>query len=88
MVLLTGQSLIIFLYLENFGLVDENSSHFYVALNWVLINFLHFDWVFHWLQHRVRLGKYKRSSDSIQKEGENLRAVWSPDTKLIVVIVS
>lgn len=88
MVLLTGQSLIIFLFLENFGLVDENSSHFYVALNWVLINFLHFDWVFHWLQHRVRLGKYKRSSDSIQKEGENLRAVWSPDTKLIVVIVS
>ncbi|KAH0728345.1 RAB6A-GEF complex partner protein 1-like [Solanum tuberosum] len=39
-------------------------------------------------QHRVRLGKYKRSSDSIQKEGENLRAVWSPDTKLIAVLTS
>uniref|UniRef100_A0A0V0IZW4 RIC1 C-terminal alpha solenoid region domain-containing protein n=1 Tax=Solanum chacoense TaxID=4108 RepID=A0A0V0IZW4_SOLCH len=39
-------------------------------------------------QHRVRLGKYKRSSDSIQKEGDNLRAVWSPDTKLIAVLTS
>lgn len=39
-------------------------------------------------QHRVRLGKYKRNSDSIQKEGENLRAVWSPDTKLIAVLTS
>ncbi|CAN4108991.1 unnamed protein product [Withania somnifera] len=39
-------------------------------------------------QHRVRLGKYKRSSDSIQKEGENLRAVWSPDTKLIAILTS
>lgn len=40
------------------------------------------------LQHRVRLGKYKRDVDSIRKEGENLRAVWSPDAKLIAVIVS
>ncbi|KAL0428835.1 UNVERIFIED_CONTAM: hypothetical protein Sradi_0509500 [Sesamum radiatum] len=39
-------------------------------------------------QHRVRLGKYKRDGDSIRKEGENLRAVWSPDTKLIAVLVS
>nr|GMC84667.1 RAB6A-GEF complex partner protein 1-like [Ipomoea batatas] len=39
-------------------------------------------------QHRVRLGKYKRDSDSIHKEGENIRAVWSPDTKLIAVLVS
>ena len=36
----------------------------------------------------MRLGKYKRDVDSIQKEGENLRAVWSPDTKLIAVLVS
>lgn len=40
------------------------------------------------LQHRVRLGKYKRDVDSIQREGENLRAIWSPDTKLIAVLVS
>lgn len=40
------------------------------------------------LQHRVRLAKSKRGVDAIQKEGENLRAVWSPDTKLIAVIVS
>lgn len=39
-------------------------------------------------QHRVRLGKYKRDSDSIQKEGENLQAVWSPDGKLIAVLTS
>ncbi|KAL0464827.1 UNVERIFIED_CONTAM: hypothetical protein Slati_0370300 [Sesamum latifolium] len=39
-------------------------------------------------QHRVRLGKYKRDVDSIRKEGENLRAVWSPDTKLIAVLFS
>lgn len=40
------------------------------------------------LQHRVRLGKYKRDVDSIQREGENLQAIWSPDTKLIAVLVS
>ncbi|KAK4339303.1 hypothetical protein RND71_040765 [Anisodus tanguticus] len=39
-------------------------------------------------QHRVRLSKYKRSSGSIHKEGENLRAVWSPDTKLIALLTS
>lgn len=39
-------------------------------------------------QHRVRLGKYKRNADSIQREGENLQAIWSPDTKLIAVLVS
>ncbi|XP_057780587.1 uncharacterized protein LOC130999108 isoform X2 [Salvia miltiorrhiza] len=39
-------------------------------------------------QHRVRLGKYKRDADSIQREGENLRAIWSPDTKLIAVLTS
>lgn len=36
----------------------------------------------------MRLGKYKRDSDSIHKEGENIRAVWSPDTKLVAVLVS
>ncbi|CAK9156741.1 unnamed protein product [Ilex paraguariensis] len=39
-------------------------------------------------QHRVRLGKYKRDSESVQREGENLQAVWSPDTKLIAVLTS
>lgn len=39
-------------------------------------------------QHKVRLGKYRRDSDSVQREGENLRAVWSPDTKLIAVLTS
>lgn len=41
-----------------------------------------------YLQHKVRLGKYKRDSESVQREGENLQAVWSPDTKLIAVVVS
>lgn len=36
----------------------------------------------------MRLGKYKRDSSSIQREGENIQAVWSPDAKLIAVIVS
>ncbi|KAL6965548.1 hypothetical protein U1Q18_036598 [Sarracenia purpurea var. burkii] len=40
------------------------------------------------LQHKVRLGKYKRDSRSIEREGENAQAVWSPDGKLIVVITS
>ncbi|KAH9732552.1 RIC1 domain-containing protein [Citrus sinensis] len=39
-------------------------------------------------QHKVRLGKYKRDSESVQREGENLQAVWSPDTKLIAVVTS
>ncbi|KAF1896219.1 hypothetical protein Lal_00027286 [Lupinus albus] len=39
-------------------------------------------------QHRVRLGKYMRDSDSIEREGENLQAVWSPDTKLIAILTS
>ncbi|KAF5953091.1 hypothetical protein HYC85_011035 [Camellia sinensis] len=39
-------------------------------------------------QHKVRLGKYKRDSDSIQREGENIQAVWSPDAKLIAVLTS
>ncbi|XP_020218579.1 RAB6A-GEF complex partner protein 1 [Cajanus cajan] len=39
-------------------------------------------------QHRVRLGKYKRSSDSLQREGENLKAVWSPDAKLIAILTT
>ncbi|XAR63034.1 hypothetical protein NMG60_11022819 [Bertholletia excelsa] len=39
-------------------------------------------------QHKVRLGKYKRDSDSIEREGENMQAVWSPDTKLIAVLTS
>lgn len=36
----------------------------------------------------MRLGKHKRDSDSIQREGENVQAVWSPDAKLIAVLVS
>ncbi|KAL5718688.1 hypothetical protein ACHQM5_011565 [Ranunculus cassubicifolius] len=39
-------------------------------------------------QHKVRLGKYKRDLDSIQRQGENSQAVWSPDAKLIAVITS
>ncbi|KAL3649568.1 hypothetical protein CASFOL_005971 [Castilleja foliolosa] len=39
-------------------------------------------------QHRVRLGKYKRDLDSITREGENLQAIWSPDTKLIAILTS
>ncbi|KAM1000977.1 hypothetical protein ACFX2I_007557 [Malus domestica] len=39
-------------------------------------------------QHKVRLGKYMRDSDSVQREGENLQAVWSPDAKLIAVLTS
>ncbi|XP_068651860.1 uncharacterized protein [Aristolochia californica] len=39
-------------------------------------------------QHKVRLGKYMRGSDSVQEEGENLQAVWNPDTKKIAVITS
>ncbi|GFY92513.1 quinoprotein amine dehydrogenase, beta chain-like [Actinidia rufa] len=39
-------------------------------------------------QHKVRLGKYKRDLDSIQREGENVQAVWSPECKLIAVLVS
>ncbi|KAG6725467.1 hypothetical protein I3842_02G033700 [Carya illinoinensis] len=39
-------------------------------------------------QHKVRLGKYKRDSDSLQREGENLQAVWSPDAKLVAVLTS
>ena len=40
------------------------------------------------MQHRVRLGKYKRDPASIAREGENLQAVWSPDAKLIAILVS
>lgn len=39
-------------------------------------------------QHRVRLGSYKRDEASIRKEGENLRAIWSPDAKLVAVITT
>ncbi|PSS24272.1 RAB6A-GEF complex partner protein [Actinidia chinensis var. chinensis] len=39
-------------------------------------------------QHKVRLGKYKRDLDSIQREGENVQAVWSPECKLIAVLTS
>ncbi|CAK8542406.1 unnamed protein product [Lathyrus sativus] len=39
-------------------------------------------------QHRVRLGKYKRDSDSLKREGENMQAVWSPDAKLIAILTS
>ncbi|GMH17268.1 hypothetical protein Nepgr_019109 [Nepenthes gracilis] len=39
-------------------------------------------------QHKVRLGKFKRDSDSIQTEGENMQAVWSPDAKLIAILTT
>ncbi|XP_010544754.1 PREDICTED: RAB6A-GEF complex partner protein 1-like [Tarenaya hassleriana] len=39
-------------------------------------------------QHRVRLGKYLRDEKSVREEGENMRAVWSPDAKLIAVLTS
>ncbi|KAK9146414.1 hypothetical protein Sjap_006317 [Stephania japonica] len=39
-------------------------------------------------QHKVRLGKYKRDSAALQREGENSLAVWSHDAKFIAVITS
>ncbi|CAM8895898.1 unnamed protein product [Rhodiola kirilowii] len=39
-------------------------------------------------QHRIRLGKYKRDSNSIQTEGENVQAAWSPDGKLATIFTS
>ncbi|ESQ43929.1 hypothetical protein EUTSA_v10005756mg [Eutrema salsugineum] len=39
-------------------------------------------------QQRVRLGKYMRDEKSVREEGENLQAVWSPDSKLIAVLTS
>ncbi|XP_020080501.1 RAB6A-GEF complex partner protein 1-like [Ananas comosus] len=39
-------------------------------------------------QHKVRLGKYARDADSVQREGENSQAVWSADTKTIAVLTS
>lgn len=36
----------------------------------------------------MRLGKYIRDEKSVREEGENLQAVWSPDSKLIAVLVS
>ncbi|URD86260.1 RIC1 [Musa troglodytarum] len=38
-------------------------------------------------QHKVRLGKYVRDADSVERHGENLQAIWSPDTKSIAVLV-
>ncbi|URD86259.1 RIC1 [Musa troglodytarum] len=39
-------------------------------------------------QHKVRLGKYVRDADSVERHGENLQAIWSPDTKSIAVLSS
>ncbi|XP_042380712.1 guanine nucleotide exchange factor subunit RIC1-like [Zingiber officinale] len=39
-------------------------------------------------QHKVRLGKYFRDADSVEREGENLQAIWSSDTKSIAVLTS
>ncbi|PNT50050.3 hypothetical protein POPTR_002G162000v4 [Populus trichocarpa] len=39
-------------------------------------------------QHKVRLGKYKRDAESLEREGENIQAVWSPDTKLIAILTT
>ncbi|KAF2291149.1 hypothetical protein GH714_020367 [Hevea brasiliensis] len=38
-------------------------------------------------QHKLRLGKYKRDAESVEREGENLQAVWSPDAKLIAILL-
>ncbi|CAN0884413.1 Guanine nucleotide exchange factor subunit RIC1 [Linum grandiflorum] len=40
------------------------------------------------VKRKVRLGKYKRDAKSLEKEGENLQAVWSPDSKLIAILTS
>ncbi|MQL96937.1 hypothetical protein Taro_029627, partial [Colocasia esculenta] len=39
-------------------------------------------------QHRVRLGMHVRDADSIKREGENLQAVWSPDSKTVAILTS
>ncbi|KAH7690530.1 WD40-repeat-containing domain-containing protein [Dioscorea alata] len=39
-------------------------------------------------QHKVRLGKHTRNLGSIQTEGENSEAIWSPDTKTIAILTS
>ncbi|XP_065859676.1 uncharacterized protein [Euphorbia lathyris] len=39
-------------------------------------------------QHKMRLGKYKRDAESMETEGENLRAVWSPDAKLVAILTT
>ncbi|WOL17540.1 RAB6A-GEF complex partner protein 1 [Canna indica] len=39
-------------------------------------------------QHKVRLGKYVRDADSVEREGKNMHAIWSPDTKSIAVLTS
>jgi hypothetical protein len=39
-------------------------------------------------QHRLRLGKYVREEKSVAIEGENARAVWSPDTKTVAVLTT
>ncbi|KAK1260240.1 hypothetical protein QJS04_geneDACA002447 [Acorus gramineus] len=39
-------------------------------------------------QHKVRLGRYVREPDSLQSEGLNLQAIWSPDAKMISVLTS
>ncbi|KAJ3699104.1 hypothetical protein LUZ61_002809 [Rhynchospora tenuis] len=39
-------------------------------------------------QHKLRLGKYVREEKSVAIEGENARAVWSPDTKTVAVLTT
>ncbi|KAJ3695374.1 hypothetical protein LUZ60_000751 [Juncus effusus] len=39
-------------------------------------------------QHKVRLGKFVREERSVEIEGENAQAVWSPDTKTVAVLTS
>ncbi|KAM7277274.1 hypothetical protein ACFE04_019140 [Oxalis oulophora] len=39
-------------------------------------------------QHKMRLGKYIRDLESVEREGENVQAVWSPDAKLIALLTS
>ncbi|KAM0932418.1 putative transcription factor WD40-like family [Dioscorea sansibarensis] len=39
-------------------------------------------------QHKIRLGKHARDLGSIQTEGENSEAIWSPDMKTIAILTS
>lgn len=36
----------------------------------------------------MRIAKFLRDSDSVQREGDNVQAIWSPDTKTIAVLTS
>ena len=73
-------------------------DHFHVLIfvsSWIIrvFRFVNFCWSLFlffcdYVQHKVMLGKYKRDAESLEREGENIQAVWSPDTKLIAILVS